>query len=55
MMLGSLASAGIYDLITKSDISILLLKNILDNPYTDYYGKLYDDRIAISHTKIYGG
>lgn len=21
----------------------------------DYYGKLYDDRIAISHTKIYGG
>lgn len=35
MMLGSLASAGIYDLITKSDISILLLKNILDNPYTE--------------------
>ena len=33
MMLGSLASAGIYDLITKNDISIVLLKSILDKPY----------------------
>ena len=35
MMLGSLASAGIYDLITKNDISIVLLKNILDVPYEE--------------------
>lgn len=35
MMLGSLAAAGIYDIIAKNDISVLLLQNILKNPYTE--------------------
>ena len=35
MTLGTLAAAGILDLITKTDISVVLLKHILDNPYTE--------------------
>ena len=61
-LLGScLIEGGNYICLISSQNEIIYVvrpTNGGDLPFeegVDYYGKLYDDRIAISHTKIYGG